>query len=54
MDYNELALKMHAEHRGKLEVHSKVAVNDRDSLSTAYTPGVAEPLIIGGHNGYKY
>ena len=43
MDYNELALKMHKEHKGKLEVHSKVEVKNRDQLSTAYTPGVAEP-----------
>lgn len=43
MDYNELSLKMHEEHKGKLEVVSKVKVKDRDDLSTAYTPGVAEP-----------
>ncbi len=43
MDYNELSLKMHEENRGKLEVVSKVKVEDRDDLSTAYTPGVAEP-----------
>ena len=43
MDYNELALKMHEEHKGKIEVVSKVKVEDRDDLSTAYTPGVAEP-----------
>ena len=43
MDYNELSLKMHEEHKGKLEVVSKVRVKDRDDLSTAYTPGVAEP-----------
>ena len=34
---------MHKEHKGKLEVHSKVEVKNRDQLSTAYTPGVAEP-----------
>lgn len=43
MDYGELALRMHAEHRGKIEIHGKVEVRDRDDLSTAYTPGVAEP-----------
>ncbi|MGN0152653.1 MAG: NADP-dependent malic enzyme [Wujia sp.] len=43
MDYNELSLKMHEEHRGKVEVVSKVQVKNRDDLSTAYTPGVAEP-----------
>lgn len=43
MDYNELALKMHEEKKGKIEVISKVAVKTRDDLSLAYTPGVAEP-----------
>lgn len=43
MDYNSLSLKMHEDHKGKVEVVSKVAVKNRDDLSTAYTPGVAEP-----------
>ena len=43
MDYNSLSLKMHEENKGKVEVISKVKVKDRDDLSTAYTPGVAEP-----------
>lgn len=43
MNYNEMALKMHEEHKGKISVTSKVAVKTRDDLSTAYTPGVAEP-----------
>lgn len=43
MDYNKLALEMHEKNRGKIQVVSKVAVKTRDDLSTAYTPGVAEP-----------
>lgn len=43
MDYNEAALKMHKEHQGKIAVQSLVGCKDRDALSTAYTPGVAEP-----------
>lgn len=43
MDYNERSLKMHEENRGKIETVSKVRVQNRDDLSTAYTPGVAEP-----------
>ena len=43
MDFNELSLKMHEENKGKVEVVSKVKVKDRNDLSTAYTPGVAEP-----------
>ena len=43
MDYNQAALQMHEEHHGKVAVQSKVKVENRDELSTAYTPGVAEP-----------
>lgn len=43
MDYYEKALEMHAQHHGKIEVVSKVPVKTRDDLSTAYTPGVAQP-----------
>ncbi|MDD6136392.1 MAG: NADP-dependent malic enzyme [Lachnospiraceae bacterium] len=43
MDYNELSLKMHEENKGKVEVVSKIRVKTREDLSTAYTPGVAEP-----------
>ncbi len=43
MDYNKLALEMHEKHVGKISVTSKVSVETKDDLSTAYTPGVAEP-----------
>lgn len=43
MDFNQKALQMHEEKRGKIEVISKVPVKTREDLSTAYTPGVAEP-----------
>lgn len=43
MDYNELSLKLHEAGPGKLQVNSKVQVKTREDLSTAYTPGVAEP-----------
>ena len=42
-NFNELALKMHREHQGKVETISRVKLETRDDLSTAYTPGVAEP-----------
>ena len=57
MDYNELSLKMHEENHGKVEVISKVRVKDRDDLSTAYTPGVAEPcrkIRDNREDVYKY
>ena len=43
MGLREDALKMHKDNQGKLEVKSKVAVTDKESLSLAYSPGVAEP-----------
>lgn len=43
MDFNDLSLKMHEENKGKVEVVSKVEIKSMDDLSTAYTPGVAEP-----------
>ena len=43
MDYNAAALAMQKANRGKLTVNSLVEVRDKDALSTAYTPGVAEP-----------
>lgn len=43
MALREEALKLHKENKGKLEVISKVPVNDKEALSLAYTPGVAEP-----------
>lgn len=43
MSIREDALKLHRDNKGKLEVISKVSVKDKESLSLAYTPGVAEP-----------
>ncbi len=57
MNYNEMSLRLHEEHGGKLEVVSKVPVKNRDDLSTAYTPGVAEPcrkISAKKSDVYKY
>ena len=57
MNYMEEALKLHEEHQGKIEVVSKVQVKTRDDLSTAYTPGVAEPcrkIHANKNDVYKY
>ena len=43
MNYDELALKFHEEHQGKIEVTPKAKLENKDDLSIAYTPGVAEP-----------
>jgi len=56
-DYNAIALKMHEENVGKIEVVSKVPLVDRTDMSTAYTPGVAEPCRKISENVedvYKY
>ena len=45
MDIKAEALKKHYEWGGKLEVTSRVRVADRQALSLAYTPGVAEPCL---------
>ncbi len=42
----EQALTLHKEWNGKLETVSKTPVNSRESLSLAYTPGVAEPCKV--------
>jgi malate dehydrogenase (oxaloacetate-decarboxylating) len=39
----EQALEMHRTHRGKIEVVSKTPLRNKQDLSLAYTPGVAEP-----------
>ena len=45
MDYAKESLKKHAEWKGKIEVVSKVPVNNKEDLSLAYTPGVAQPCL---------
>lgn len=45
MDIKTEALQKHYEWAGKLEVTPRVQVTDRQSLSLAYTPGVAEPCL---------
>ena len=45
MDYAKESLRLHYEWKGKLEVTPRAAVNDKESLSLAYTPGVAQPCL---------
>ena len=45
MDKKEFALKQHEQWHGKIEVISRAKVTNRDELSVAYTPGVAEPCL---------
>ncbi len=45
MDYAKESLRLHGEWKGKIEVISKVKVENKEDLSLAYTPGVAEPCV---------
>lgn len=45
MDLMKKSLEMHAEFRGKMEIRSKVPVQDTYDLSLAYSPGVAAPCL---------
>ena len=45
MNYAEESLKRHREWRGKIEVVATVPVKNREDLSIAYTPGVAQPCL---------
>ena len=45
MDYAAESLRLHYEWRGKLDTVPKMEVKDRESLSLAYTPGVAQPCL---------
>ena len=45
MDYAAESLKLHYQWHGKLETVPKMEVKDRESLSLAYTPGVAQPCL---------
>ena len=45
MDIMQSSLEKHKEWNGKIEVVSKVKIDNRESLSLAYTPGVAQPCL---------
>ena len=45
MNYAQESLRLHGEWKGKIEVVSRVPVKDKEDLSLAYTPGVAQPCL---------
>ncbi len=45
MDYAQESLKRHAEWKGKIEIVAKPSLENKDDLSVAYTPGVAQPCL---------
>ncbi len=45
MDYEKKTLEMHKKWQGKIEVTSRVPLENKEDLSIAYTPGVAAPCL---------
>ena len=45
MDYAKEALRLHREWKGKIEVVATVPAGNKEELSVAYTPGVAQPCL---------
>ncbi len=45
MDYAKESLRLHYQWKGKLEVTPRAAVDTKEALSLAYTPGVAQPCL---------
>ena len=45
MDYAAESLKLHYQWKGKIEVTARAAVDSKEALSLAYTPGVAQPCL---------
>jgi malate dehydrogenase (oxaloacetate-decarboxylating) len=43
IDYGAESLRIHEKYKGKIGVKSRVSIQDKEDLSIAYTPGVAEP-----------
>ena len=43
IDYGAESLRIHENYKGKLAIKSRVSIQDKEDLSVAYTPGVAEP-----------
>ena len=57
MDYFKKSLELHKKKKGKLEIKSKFPLKNKDDLSIAYTPGVAEPcrqIAKNPSDVYKY
>ncbi|MBO5304861.1 MAG: NAD-dependent malic enzyme [Clostridia bacterium] len=45
MDYAQESLKLHAKLKGKIEINHRAPVTNKEELSLAYTPGVAQPCL---------
>ena len=45
MDYASESLKLHYQLKGKIEMTPRAAVDSKEALALAYTPGVAQPCL---------
>ncbi len=45
MDYAKESLRLHGEWKGKIEIVPRAAVDSKEALALAYTPGVAQPCL---------
>ena len=45
MDYAKESLKLHYKWQGKIEIKARAKANNKEALSLAYTPGVAQPWL---------
>lgn len=45
MDYAKESLRLHYEWQGKIEIKTRAKASDKEALSLAYTPGVAQPCL---------
>ena len=50
MDYAKESLRLHGEWKGKIEVVTRVPVENKDDLSLAYTPDRKSTRLNSSHN----
>jgi len=56
-EYYEESLRLHARHKGKLEITGKVRVRTEEEMKVAYLPGAIEPCLLierAGEDARKY
>ena len=57
LDYGVESLRMHSNQKGKIQVQSKIPIEDFDTLSIIYTPGVTAPcqkIMYEKDNAFRY
>ena len=57
IDYGAESLRIHSDKKGKIQVISKIALDDKDDLSISYIPGVEAPckkIMEDKSNAFRY